>query len=184
MRDRTLRRGTDRIEDAAAWLLTVAGMVVLIVSGVLGVGAYSQGMERVRADQAERTPATAVVLTDAKDRIVEPGSAAPFMRIPARWTDAAGAQHEGEVLARADSRAGTQVQIWLDGEGELARPPLTELGAVLNGLVLAGVVLSVGGCVIVALWKGLRRMTGAHNMRAWEREWDRVGPEWTSQQPT
>ena len=35
MRDRSLRRGTDRIEDVAAWLLTVIGIVVLIVAGVL-----------------------------------------------------------------------------------------------------------------------------------------------------
>jgi hypothetical protein len=88
-------------------------------------------------------------------------------------------QHEGEVLAPAHSRAGAQVQVWLDHEGQLTRAPSSEL----DGLVVAVVVLALGGCVIFALWKGLRRMTIAHNMRVWEREWARVEPEWTSQQP-
>jgi hypothetical protein len=176
-------RGTDRLEDAAAWLLTVLGLVVLLVAGVRGVGVYSQGMERVRSDQAERTQATAVLLGNAPDLIAEPGSAAPFVHVPARWSDGAGVQHEGEVLAPAHSRAGAQVQVWLDHEGQLTRAPSSELGVALDGLVVAVVVLALGGCVIFALWKGLRRMTIAHNMRVWEREWARVEPEWTSQQP-
>jgi hypothetical protein len=183
IRDRSLRRGTDRVEDIAAWLLTALGIVVLIAAGVLGTGDYAKGMERVRSDRAERVQATAVVIGNPQDRIVEPGSAAPFVPLPARWTDPARAQHAGEVLARSNSRAGTRIQVWLDRKGELAPPPSTELGAVLSGLVVAVTLLAMGGCVIVALWKGLRRMTAAHNTRAWEREWARVGPEWTSQQP-
>jgi hypothetical protein len=183
MRDRSLRRGTDRIEDVAAWLLTVIGIVVLIVAGVLSIEYYGKGMERVRSDHAERVRATAVVLADPQDRIVEPGSAAPFVSVPVRWTDPAGAQHEGEVMARSDGRAGAQVPVWLDHRGELTRPPSSELGAVLDGLAIAVAVLAMSGCVIVALWTALRCMTVAHNMRAWEREWARVGPEWTSQQP-
>jgi hypothetical protein len=184
MRDRSLRRGTDRIEDIAAWLLTVMGIVVLIVAGVFGIEDHARGMERVRSDLAERVEATAVVLADPPDRIVEPASAAPFGSVPARWTDPAGVQHEGTIMARSDSRAGTEVHIWLDRKGELARPPLGELSALLNALILAATVLALGGCAIVALWKALRRITTAHNVRAWEREWARVGPEWTSQQST
>ena len=183
MRDRSLRRGTDRVEDAAAWALTVSGMFLAIVAGMLGVGSYSQGMERVRSDQAVLFQTTAVVLRDAPVQIVEPASAAPFVYVPARWIDAAGVPHEGSVLARRDSRAGTQIQVWLDREGALAPPPSTELNAVLSALSVAVMVLALGGCAIVALWNGLRRMTVAHNTRAWEREWARVEPEWTSQQP-
>lgn len=153
MHDRSLPRGTDRVEDAAAWLLTVFGIILVIVAGVLGLGTYSQGMERVRSDQAERVQATAVVLTDAPDRITEPDSAKPFVRVPARWTDAAGVLHEGEVTALSGSRAGAQVQVWLDHQGELAGPPSTELDPVLDGLVTVVGVFALGGCAIVAIWR-------------------------------
>jgi hypothetical protein len=183
MRDRSLRRGTDRIEDIAAWLLTVIGIVVLIVAAALGIEDHARGMERVRSDLAERVEATAVVLADPPDQIVEPASAAPYVSVPARWTDPAGVQHEGTIMAPSSILAGTEVHIWLDREGELARPPFSELSALLNALALAATVLALGGCAIGALWKALRRITTAHNARAWEREWARIGPEWTSQQP-
>ena len=154
MRDRSLCRGTDRVEDAAAWVLTVSGMFLVIVAGMLGAGSYSQGMERVRSDQAERVQATAVVFADSSDRIAEPGSAAPFVRVPARWTDGAGVQHQGEVSAPSNSRAGTQVQVWLDARGEPTRPPSTELGAVLDGLVIA---------VTVSRWAAARSLVSGRD---------------------
>jgi hypothetical protein len=184
MRERSLRRGTDRVEDAAAWLLTVAGMALLIVAGVLGVGGYSQGMERARSDQADRAQATAVLLRNAPELMAEHGSAAPFARVPARWTDAVGVQHEGAVLARSTSRAGTRIQVWLDRRGQLVGPPADQLNALVDGVGTATVVLAVGAGLILGAWAGLRRVIRAHNIRAWEREWARIGPGWSSQQPS
>ena len=46
MRDGSLRRGTDRVEDALAWLLTASGMIVLIGAVTVGVGVYTQSMDR------------------------------------------------------------------------------------------------------------------------------------------
>jgi hypothetical protein len=95
-----------------------------------------------------------------------------------------GRQHEDEVLARSDSRAGDQVSIWLDRDGDLTSPPGSSLSAALDGLMIGIAVLGLGCCLIAAAWIGLRRIIFNHNTRAWEREWARIGPEWTSQRPT
>ena len=182
MRDGSLRRGTDRVEDALAWLLTALGMIVLIGAVTVGVGVYTQSMDR--SAQSDRLQATAVLLVDASDKVADTGSAAPFARVPARWTDSVGRQHEDEVLARSDSRAGDQVSIWLDRDGDLSSPPGSPLSAALDGLVIGIVMLGLGCSLIAAVWIGLRRIIFQHNTRAWEREWARVGPEWTSQRPT
>ena len=62
--------------------------------------------------------------------------------------------------------------------------PGSPLSAALDGLVIGIVVLGLGCSLIAAVWMGLRRIIFNHNTRAWEREWARVGPEWTSQRPT
>ena len=125
-----------------------------------------------------------MLLADASDKVADEGSAALFAGVPARWTDSAGRQHEDEVLARSDSRAGDQVSIWLDRDGDLTSPPGSPLSAALDGLVIGIVVLGHGCSLNAAVWIGLRRIIFNHNTRAWEREWARIGPEWTSQRPT
>jgi hypothetical protein len=184
MRERSLRRGVDRVEDTAAWLLTAAALVVLIVAGMVGVGVHTQASEQSRADRADRVQATAVLLADAGVRTIEHGAAAPFAKAAARWTDPSGRQHEGQVPARSYNRAGDEVPVWLDRTGELTSPPAGELNAVVGSAATAITVLAVGGGLIAAAWVGLRRIIFAHNARAWEREWARIGPEWSSQQPT
>ena len=181
MRDGSIRRRTDRVEDALAWLLTASAMIVLIGAVTVGVGVYTQSMDR--SSQSVRVQATAVLLVDASDKVADTSSAALFAGVPARWTDSVGRQHEDEVLARSDSRAGDQVSIWLDRDGDLTSPPGSSLSAALDGLMIGIAVLGLGCCLIAAAWIGLRRIIFNHNTRAWEREWARIGPEWTSQRP-
>ena len=181
MRDGSIRRRTDRVEDALAWLLTASAMIVLIGAVTVGVGVYTQSMDR--SSQSVRVQATAVLLVDASDKVADTSSAALFAGVPARWTDSVGRQHEDEVLARSDSRAGDKVSIWLDRDGDLTSPPGSSLSAALDGLMIGIAVLGLGCSLIAAAWIGLRRIIFNHNTRAWEREWARIGPEWTSQRP-
>jgi hypothetical protein len=184
MRDGSLRRRTDCVEDALAWLLTALGLIVLIGAVTVGVSVFTQSMDRSQSHPPNRVRATAVLLVDASDRMAGEGPAGTYARVPARWTDSIGRQHEDEVLARMHSRAGDYVPIWLDRDGDLTSPPGSQLSAAIDGLLIAIVVLGLGCSLIAALWIGLRRIIFNHNTRAWEREWARVGPEWTNQRPT
>jgi hypothetical protein len=183
MRRKSFRRRTDGVEDALAWLLTASAMIMFIGAVTLGVGVYTDSIERSRSEPSDRVQAMAVLLQDASIGATD-GSVALFARVPARWTDSFGRQHEGDVLARSHNRAGDQVSIWLDRNGNLTSPPSSPLSAALGGMVIGILVLGLGLSPIAAAWTGLRRIIFNRNVRAWEREWARIGPEWTSQRPT
>jgi hypothetical protein len=144
MRDRPMRRWTDRVEDIAAWLLTSTGVLVLIAVGVLGHGGYLQGMDRMRAEQASRVHVIAVLLQDPPQVAAHRGSATPWVHVPARWTDRLGQPRTGEVMAPTNARNGQQVPMWIGDRGKSARPPADRLSAVSNGLSVAIGLLIMG----------------------------------------
>jgi hypothetical protein len=84
----------------------------------------------------------------------------------------------GLVLSGSGSPAGVGVGIWLDQDGRPVSPPPGSGRAVLAGAMSAGQVLIVGGAVLSLLRVGTRRVITARNLKRWEREWARVGPDW------
>src|SRR4051812_4398223 len=59
------RRGADRLEDAATWLLMAVALTVLVGSAVVGVLVHTRSMDAARAQAAERTSVTATALADS-----------------------------------------------------------------------------------------------------------------------
>lgn len=170
------RRATDRVEDAVAWLLTAAGLVLVIVAVMMGVAAHSQQAE---AAGMASWQTRAVLLEDAE--IVsadELGRPLP-MRVPARWTDRSGVEHTSHIQVKTTAAAGTEVDVWLYADGRVLTTPLGREIAVAAGILSAAVLLISGGVVLGAAWHGVRRLTAACNDRRWEQEWVRVGPEWS-----
>jgi hypothetical protein len=73
---------------------------------------------------------------------------------------------------------GDEVPVWLRPDGSAAG---TDPGGhpVLAGIVTAAALVLGGGTVLAAGWLLLRLLTDSRNSRRWEREWARVGPEWS-----
>jgi hypothetical protein len=169
------RRATDRVEDAVAWLLAVAALVLLVVAALTGTAVHGRNAESARMV----TQARAVLLEDAE--LVSAGD--PSVRLPvlveARWTDRSGTAHSGEIFVRKPAEAGTEVDVWLRADGKVSTRPLDRGHAVTAGVVAAVVVVLGGGGVLGAVWWGVRCLTAVCNARRWEREWARVGPEWS-----
>jgi hypothetical protein len=69
--------------------------------------------------------------------------------------------------------------VWLDADGEVSVRSLRPGSAVVAGIVTAAGLLLGGVAVLLALWFGVRSLTDACNARRWEREWERVGPDWS-----
>jgi hypothetical protein len=101
------------------------------------------------------------------------------VRVAARWTDRTGNEQVGTIAAGAPGAAGTVVDVWIGADGRIVDPPVQPLGAVLAGGGVAGGVLAIGGGLLYALWSAVRWLTAAANDRRWEREWARVGPDWS-----
>ncbi|MBW0118579.1 Rv1733c family protein [Pseudonocardia abyssalis] len=175
------RRFTDVLEDLAAWILTSAGAFVLVAAILSGFAAHADAALRVREERATRTTAEAVLLTDAPVVRGAKGSAPGRVRVEARWTAPDGSLRTGQVSAAAGAPAGSPVTVWVDRDGRTVAPPADEAGAMAVGGIVAGGLLLIGGLVLGSCWAGVRLVTGRVNAARWEREWARVGPEWSGE---
>jgi hypothetical protein len=171
------RRGTDRVEDVSAWILATAALLLIVVAVVTGIGTYGREADRAEVQRTSTSQVRAVLLENANVTISEGGGPIPA-RVPARWTDRDGREHTGPVSVDRTAPAGTEIDVWIDAEGEITTRPTSAMNAVLGGVFAAFGVLCAGGTVLVAAWWGVRRATARVNARRWEREWTDVEPEW------
>jgi hypothetical protein len=169
------RRATDRVEDAVALLLTVAALVLLVVAGLAGIAVHGEQAEAAR----EVTQSRAVLLEDAKVIITDELGRSMPTPVQARWIDRSGIVRTGDIVASISAPAGTEIDVWLAPDGEVSTTPLGRT-PVLTGIVVAAAVLLAGTAILGAVWCGVRHVIAVCNARRWEREWARVGPEWSS----
>lgn len=172
------RRPTDVVEDVAAWVLTSAGALLLVAAILSGSAAHADAVERGRLEHASRTTVEAVLVADAP-AVTGRGSPPGRARADAAWVAPDGTSHTGRVSAPVGARAGSTVAAWIDRDGRLVTPPLDADGAAATGVVVAVGLLLLGGPVLGLCWAGVRALTGRANAARWEREWARVGPEWS-----
>jgi hypothetical protein len=174
---RLRRRCTDRLEDAAAWVLTALGMFVLLLSVLVGVRTGAEAAEHARVSEHERVRVEAEVLHEAA--VPDQDSDADLDWVSVRYIDGAGRVHEAEVPATGPPSAGTTVPMWVDRAGRPAAAPPGALEAVVLGAVVGLGIAAAGGLLLIGAWMGLRRAVGARNATAWAREWETVEPEWS-----
>jgi hypothetical protein len=177
-KDTVLRRGTDRFEDAVAWVLMSIGLVLLVVAVMIGVGTRAGAIERAAAVRATHTEVAATVLADVPVLAAE-GATSTKRWATARWVERDGTTREDVVLVPGGVRAGTQVTVWVDRNGRIGPSPTSDAEALIVAVLGAFFTLLFGGILLGGAWAVVRRVTIAHNVRRWEEEWARVGPEWT-----
>jgi hypothetical protein len=171
-----LRRTSDRVE---AWfrrflmLVLLLGLPVAALSA--GLAAYESSMRTVEAQTAELHQVTARLAANAE-------GTNEVARQPARvrWTDGDGTVRTGTALVEPGTAKGATVRVWVDRNGSLTGPPLTELQARSNGWFVGGVtaVGVVAGCY--AARGGMRRLLDRRRYARWDAEWDLVEPLWSA----
>jgi hypothetical protein len=168
---RSGRRATDRLEDAAAWLLMALALITVLGAFAAGETGYAEAMSRVRAETAARTVVRAA--------LVEQATEFGPQQVAARWTGPDGVAVTGRVPVRDRRPAGAEVRVWLDHDGRVADSPMQPSAAVAVGWV-RGVLAALCGWSLLALsWAGVRRLVASRNAAAWAREWERVEPSWS-----
>lgn len=173
------RRATDRIEDAAAWLLVAAGLVLIVVAGTIGFGVHAAGTERARQESASRTEVSATALENAPYVVAGSGAAPLLVEVDVNWVDADGVVRTGRAQVPSPTSKGDQVAVWLDRAGQVVREPVDGVDVVVAAVLSVVGLLVVGAVALLGAWSVVRRATAAANDRAWTREWARIGPEWT-----
>jgi hypothetical protein len=181
-RARRLRaRGTDRVEDFVAWVLTTfAAATVLLAVGIGQLG-HNATLARANAEAAARTPARATLLEDVDGTL--PGDGSRPRTALARWTAPDGHETRGRVIITTRRAIGDTVPVWVDRAGHLVPAPMTASSATVVGWTW-GVAVVVGGWATLALlWTVVRAWTARRNGAAWAREWALVEPSWSGRVP-
>lgn len=99
------RRVTDRVEDAVAWVLLAAGLLLIVIAGATGLGVHGRESERAELESDSRWQARAVLLEDAQLVAGDVSERLPF-RAVAHWTDRNGLDHSDVVDVGAGNRPG------------------------------------------------------------------------------
>ena len=168
-------RATDRVEDAAVWLLIALALITVLGALAVGAAGYAEGMDRVRAEAAVRTTAVAV--------LAEPATSVGPQQVRATWTGPGGVAVDGRVPVRGRLAAGTGVRVWIDDRGRVTSAPMDAGAAVVMGWVRGVLAALCGWSVLALAWVGVRRAVAARNAAVWAREWRRVEPSWSGRAP-
>ena len=172
------RRVSDRVEDWAAWVLLAGGMLVILLSGVIGVRVHDQLVEQGQREVLDRTPGVARLLAASPTLPSEYDPTSPVV-VAASWRDRSGVEHAGSVSVPQGLQAGSTVPIWTDRSGSAVPPPTSTDDALLSGVIAAGLVLGAAASVLACAWALVRHATLVYNCACWEREWRAVEPVWT-----
>ncbi|MGW1894326.1 Rv1733c family protein [Streptomyces sp. NPDC002004] len=176
-----LRRRCDRIQ---AWTALCAGVVLLLgvplAAFAAGRAAADDARSTANAQRASRHLTAARLTRNAPARSSSDYGTGRRYPVKVRWTAPEGAVRTGAALVPAGARRGETTHIWLDARGRVAAAPLTS-----DRIVARVTSAVVGTAAAIALPTGLlhllvRRATERHRMARWEREWERIGPEWSS----
>jgi hypothetical protein len=182
-----LRRRTDRIENATAWLLTVVGLLVVVLAVGTGMRLYGESVEGNTAEAAYRTQVEAVLLAPASpeiamDRGREPGPPVP-VPVPARYTTTDGVEHIADVWITASRPARATVPIWVDRAGAVTTEPSPHAEALREATIGALQIGVAGLLVVVGMWALMHRGVRRANLMRWDREWEQVESQWSRRPP-
>jgi len=174
------KRGTDWLEDVAAWLLASLSLLGAAVSLMVGLQVHGSLMERAALESTARTPVRAVLLQDTP---VVPDAddqqTGPVVQVPVRWVDTDGTVRFDEASVTGLPRAGDTVQVWADRSHHLVPAPTNPDDATAAGVVATGITLFLSVAVLMVAWCGVRHLTFTRNYARWAREWAEVEPRWS-----
>ena len=172
------RRRTDRVEDAAAWLLATIALFVLPLAIWGAAAVHADALDQSRLQHGQRTQVEAVLLYDPPTGYRDADSSEVAWR-SVRFVDTSGSEHVADVPVAAVQPVGDTVRLWVDRNDRVVPAPLTQTDAVVIGATTGIGIIALGAAVLALLWRGLRRLLDVRNSLAWEQEWAEVEPVWS-----
>lgn len=174
-----MRRRSDQIETAIAWTLLAA--FAISIPAAIGVGESSYATQTRHAGQAARGSSAVAVLTDPAPAypLTPYGGTDPRPLVPAWWPGPDGVVHVGRIHAHLADPAGTVIPIHLDAAGNPAPAPEAATRIAVNAALTGLLVFVVAAAGLEASRRLTRALLDRYRYRAWDAEWQRIGPHWS-----
>lgn len=175
----TLRRGSDRSEIAARWVLLVVGLLLVPVALTLGTQVTADLAPQVAAQRAERHQVTGEVLAAPDPSAASRTDVVTHeARAPVRWIAADGTPRVALLAVSDGARPGDPRVLWVDAHDRPTGAPMVPDYPAAQG-VLATLVILLGDLLLsLALLAGLRRLLDRARLRQWDAAWRRfTGPD-------
>ncbi|GAB2862124.1 Rv1733c family protein [Lentzea nigeriaca] len=172
----------DRLEGAVLVIAVLVALLAAPVAAATGSELYATQRSQVASEQQTRHRIEAVLIEDAPPSTwtAERGGVVESPLVPARWRAADGAERHGAVPANYDAQVGTTVRIWVDQNGDVAKPPLTGGGAASTAVAVAVLLWTAVAAAMSLLYLAVRFTHKRIRLRRWAGEWERIAPDWTS----
>lgn len=163
-----LVRATDRIQ---AWAV-VAGLVLLVAAAypamTVGRLGYTVRSQDVATEAAHRHPVQATAVADSMTDPTQVESTSTSFFAHVRWTAQNGA-HDTTTKVDGPVKAGAAVRIWVDDQGKVTAPPLTDTDARVDAFATTALMWLTMAAIIGGALLGLRSTLGRARGRGWDR---------------
>lgn len=173
-----LRRRVDRIE-ALVVVGALAVAVVVVPAGVaLGAAIRDHAEQSAATRRAELHEVQARTVKGAADAV----PASPSLittTVPIEWVDDSGSSHQAQAAVLIGTKAGSELTIWLDQNGNLVTPPDRPGDGTAAGFAAGSTMASLAWSLLYALFRLTRRSLDRRRAALWAREWEDVARRWT-----
>ncbi len=178
--DNPLRRCVDKFETAVVACMVIAFLVAAPLLAIFAAQvAASTGAREMRAESTWK-PLTAVLTQSAGSGLIGLDGEWDTSWVTAKWTARNGTHHRGLVAVGLNARAGQRVTLYATPAGQLTPPPLTR-SAVVEREAIAAIAIPVGLAVLLSITAcGVRVLANRRRMASWAKEWEAIGPRWSS----
>jgi len=162
-----LVRFSDRVEAAVVVLVFATALAITPVAGTIGTVVY-ESRARLYTEQAQTRHTVAAMAIEDSTAILDQD--AEVFWTEARWR-VNGAEHVGSVDSANATKAGDELDVWVDGSGNQVAAPTPTWRAAVDatfaggGAWLTAMAGVVGLSMFVCMWLTRRRYCG------WDREW-------------
>ncbi|KZS58722.1 hypothetical protein [Mycobacterium ostraviense] len=158
-----LLRRTDRLEALLLLVALIASLFLIPAAAVVGAEVFDARDRQYAAQAQARHPVTATV-TGATHN---PNSDGIVVHV--QWPAAAG-ERTGSFRHSASLNVGQRVEIWVDRDGNLARPPTPRWHAGVDAVVTSVLIVLTCGVAIASLVALVRSRLDRARDAAWERD--------------
>ncbi|WP_306319476.1 MULTISPECIES: hypothetical protein [unclassified Streptomyces] len=177
-----LRRRSDAVEGWAALLLGLIALLVAPAAGAAaGWAAHDDALAHARAQVAQRQHVRAELVEDAPDYVPSQSGTQNSVTYPVkvRWTDGGRRTVVATAPVSAGLDRGDPATVWLDKRGRVTTQPWGSEAVWARALTAAFLVTATTATLALLARFTLRRVLDRRRLAAWDRDWRRVGPEWS-----